>query len=404
MQAVLAKGQQFKVLEDRLKDLVASIVNKDAQLAQQEERNNATQRMLRLTEAMIGEKEKRIVEKDQRITQLETQCQQGNASQNDARMSEKNRRITELEAQSIVDLGKIKDLEGKLATNNTHITVTNARITQLETQSAELRAQLAERDKRITELETKSVEDEENLKELSEMVTEKDDRITWQEAQCSTDATKVKELEANLVEKNTRIAELETKLQVETANQQTTPTYNNPVPSISTGNDGSCLGRMTGVFNIELPGQSPFPVYCDSTQLAGPGWTVIQRRQDGRENFNRNWADYKNGFGDFNGEYWMGLEKLHLITSSRRYELYVYLQNFKGQERYAKYNNFVIGSEYEGYELKSVGVFQGNAGNALRFHEKAKFSTPDRNNELAARTCAWRLDSGWWFIAGCYRW
>lgn len=390
MEAVLAKGQQFRVLEDRLKDLVASIVKKDEQLAQHEERNNATQRMLLLTEAMIGEKEKRIVEKDRRITQLENQCQSGNALQND----EKNRRITELEAQSIADIAKIKDLEGKLATNNTHITVSNARITQLE-------AQLSERDKRITELETKSVEDAENLKELGEMVTEKDDRITWQEAQCSTVATKIKELEANLVEKNTHINELEHKLQVETANQQTTPNYNNPIPS---GNDGSCLGRMTGVFNIELPGQSPFPVYCDSTQLAGPGWTVIQRRQDGRENFNRNWEDYKMGFGDFYGEYWLGLEKLHLITNSRRYELYVYLQNFKGQERYAKYNNFVIGSEYEGYKLKSVGVFQGNAGNALRFHEKAKFSTPDRNNELAARTCAWRLDSGWWFIAGCYRW
>lgn len=405
----MLKWQEFRELQDKLKELVATIVNKDAQLAQLEERNNATQRILLLTEAMIGEKDKRIVEKDQRITQLENsqQCQQGNSSQ--GVISEKNKRIKELEAQTVADVVKIKDLEGKLALNNSYITVTNTRIIQLESQSmanvAKLKTfgeQLSERDNRIKELETKSAEDEANLKELGEMVTEKDDRITWQEAQCSADTAKVRELEANVSDKNTRIAELETKLQIETANQATTPIYNHA--SLPSGNDGTCLGRMTGVFNIELYGLPPFPVYCDSTQMAGPGWTVIQRRQDGLENFNRNWADYKMGFGDFYGEYFIGLDKLHLITNSRRYELYVYLQNFKNQERYARYDNFRIGSEYESYKLQSVGNFQGNAGNALKPHENAKFSTPDRNNELGGRSCASKLESGWWFIGGCYRW
>ncbi|KAH8404936.1 hypothetical protein KR222_011055 [Zaprionus bogoriensis] len=165
----------------------------------------------------------------------------------------------------------------------------------------------------------------------------------------------------------------------------------------------SCLGRLTGVYNIELPGVSPFPVYCDSI-LAGSGWTVIQRREDGTENFNRNWADYKAGFGDLEGEFFIGLEKLHLITNSRRYELYIHLKNFKHQERYARYTRFIVGSEAEAYALKSVGDFKGNAGNALKPHERAKFSTPDRENELAGRSCAARLESGWWFIAGCYKW
>lgn len=409
MEAVLLKWQEFRELQDKLKELVATIVNKDAQLAQLEERNNATQRILLLTEAMIGEKDKRIVEKDQRITQLENsqQGQQRNSSQ--VVISELNKRIKELEAQSVADVAQIKDLEGKLALNNSHITVTNTRIIQLESQSianvAKLKTlgeQLSERDNRIKELETKSAEDEANLKELGEMVTEKDDRITWQEAQCSSDTAKVKELEAIVSDKNTRITELETKLQIETTNQATTPIYNHV--SLPSGNDGTCLGRMTGVFNIELYGLPPFPVYCDSTQMAGPGWTVIQRRQDGLENFNRNWEDYKMGFGNFYGEYFIGLDKLHLITNSRRYELYVYLQNFKNQERYARYDNFRIGSEYESYKLQSVGNFQGNAGNALKPHENAKFSTPDRNNELGGRSCASKLESGWWFIGGCYRW
>lgn len=57
----------------------------------------------------------------------------------------------------------------------------------------------------------------------------------------------------------------------------------------------------TGV-NFILPRESNqvVKVYCDQ-ETSGGGWTVIQRRSDGKEDFNRNWAAYKSGKNSASG-------------------------------------------------------------------------------------------------------
>ena len=37
---------------------------------------------------------------------------------------------------------------------------------------------------------------------------------------------------------------------------------------------------------------------------------VIQRRIDGSVFFNRNWNSYKEGFGEVEGEYWLGITRI----------------------------------------------------------------------------------------------
>ena len=67
-----------------------------------------------------------------------------------------------------------------------------------------------------------------------------------------------------------------------------------------------------GVYKIKVRDRI-VEVFCDMTTEGG-GWIIIQRRFDGSVSFNRNWIEYKNGFGNANGEYWLGNDVIHLST------------------------------------------------------------------------------------------
>ena len=63
--------------------------------------------------------------------------------------------------------------------------------------------------------------------------------------------------------------------------------------------------QISGVYKIDPDGLGEFEVFCDH-KTAGGGWTVFQKRRDGSVDFYRGWADYKRGFGNLNGEFWLG--------------------------------------------------------------------------------------------------
>lgn len=69
-----------------------------------------------------------------------------------------------------------------------------------------------------------------------------------------------------------------------------------------------------------------------------PCQQVIQRRDDygadNRENFNRDWDDYKSGFGDPDREFWLGNENIYMLTNAEDYSLRVELEDFEGNKRW----------------------------------------------------------------------
>ncbi|XP_013106881.1 fibrinogen C domain-containing protein 1-like [Stomoxys calcitrans] len=130
--------------------------------------------------------------------------------------------------------------------------------------------------------------------------------------------------------------------------------------------------------------------------------TIIMRRMDGSVDFVRTWNEYKKGFGEPSGEFFIGLEQLYKLTNSAPYSLHIVLEDWDNQRRYAKYNNFVIGSEREQYMLHSLGTYTGTAGNDFYLNEGQKFTTIDRDNDqLGNNNCAILFLGAWWHKA-CY--
>ncbi|XP_043659435.1 microfibril-associated glycoprotein 4 [Drosophila teissieri] len=163
----------------------------------------------------------------------------------------------------------------------------------------------------------------------------------------------------------------------------------------------NCLKQQHGVVRIRPRSNvEPFFVFCDQKVRNG-GWTMVVNRYDGSEDFNRKWADYQIGFGPLTTEFFIGLDKLHQITSSDNYELLVQLQNRKQELRYGIYDHFSIGSESEQYRLNVLGNFQGDAADALREHTGKKFSTHDRDNDESEQNCAAQQSGAFWYGASC---
>jgi len=159
---------------------------------------------------------------------------------------------------------------------------------------------------------------------------------------------------------------------------------------------------------ITVPTQSdPVPV------MSVFGWIIINQHFGYTFDWNLPWADYKAGFGSIDADFWLGLEKMHLLTSSQPYRLRVEVQHRSTNLWYsAEYWLFKIGDELNDKYRLEVSGYSGDAGDSLQYegdhngnghfdayyHNGMEFRTYDRDTFiLTGDRCAADKYGGWWY-------
>ncbi|KAI7809493.1 angiopoietin-related protein 4 [Triplophysa rosa] len=152
----------------------------------------------------------------------------------------------------------------------------------------------------------------------------------------------------------------------------------------------------SGLYTIQPSDSQPFEVYCEMTPEGG--WTVIQRRQDGSVDFDQLWQAYETGFGNLNGEFWLGLEKIHSMSKAGNNILKVQFSDWRDESQSITYS-FRLNGQENNYSLHVLERTAGNLESSLSSEGSGvPFSTRDKDNDQKNDlNCAKQLSGGWWF-------
>ena len=91
---------------------------------------------------------------------------------------------------------------------------------------------------------------------------------------------------------------------------------------------------------------------------------MFQRRMDGSVDFYLGWESYKTGFGNLNGEFWLGNDKLHRLTGGGNMMLRVDVEDYDAVRAYAEYTTFSVADSSDNFRL-AIGGYRGTAGNSM---------------------------------------
>ncbi|XP_061170689.1 fibroleukin-like [Saccostrea echinata] len=163
----------------------------------------------------------------------------------------------------------------------------------------------------------------------------------------------------------------------------------------------------SGVIYPYWTSSRPVRVYCDMETLDG-GWTAIQKRVSGSLTFDRNWTEYKNGFGSPEQDYWVGNDVIHQLTKVKDCFLYVSITVQNGTRLYELYDKVSVSNEAGKYRILLEKPATGTLGDSMAnteshiFYATAMyFSTKDRDSDYSgSHNLANYYGGAWWFNAG----
>ncbi|XP_007904930.1 angiopoietin-2b isoform X1 [Callorhinchus milii] len=300
--------------------------------------------------------------------------------------------------------------------------------TQVLNQTSRLEIQLLENSLSTNKLEKEILVQTQEISKLHEKNSFLEKKVLEMEGKHDVELQSIKaekvEMQQLLVKQSAVMGELERQLSTATHNNSLLQqqqmmlmdTVHNLLKMVSHGNDYTedtkenrvfkdCAevyqaGLTTsGVYTLHMPNTTDtVKVLCDM-DTSGGGWTVFQHRQDGKVEFHRDWKEYRLGFGDPAGEYWLGNEFVHLLTSQSPHVLRIQLKDWDGNEAFSLFDRFSLGSEEQKYRLHVKG-YSGTAGRTSSLTPSGtRFSTRDEDNDECGCKCSQMASGGWWFQA-----
>ena len=121
---------------------------------------------------------------------------------------------------------------------------------------------------------------------------------------------------------------------------------------------------------------------------------LIQQHADESSFFDRSWNEFRIGFGNPSGNFWLGNEQIHQLTKDGGCKLRFDLQLKYTQVWYwVEYSTFIVANETNNYQL-TVGGFSGElTTDAFGEHNGNRFVTHDRGD---FSNCAATYRGGFW--------
>lgn len=138
--------------------------------------------------------------------------------------------------------------------------------------------------------------------------------------------------------------------------------------------------------------------YCDMT--AG-GWTLFQRRVVGDVDFkSATWNQSVEGFGDPQGDHWLGLRHIHTLTWIDN-EIHFEMKLENSTYIFFHHYNFSVGDSSTMYGVNVSQEYESNAFTPAEYeafyrHSNMMFSTFDNDNDyMSGFNCA-QVSGPWW--------
>ncbi|XP_035907321.1 fibrinogen-like protein 1 [Anopheles stephensi] len=210
-------------------------------------------------------------------------------------------------------------------------------------------------------------------------------------------AVRLKDIQEQLVQLKSKLNTLTSQMAILLDREQSCDNRRTVITDCSeVSSDGS------GIFPLRICSEPTYNVYCNQS-FEGGGWMVIYDRHDGPKNatFNQPWDSYKRGFGQPDGEHFIGLDRLHSLTYGSSYEIAFLLSSPNGGEAVGIYDHFEVDNERDRFPIRSIGSARGSMRLFADNNQQQlyRFQTYDRNNlHPLARATMVEEECAFWFV------